>query len=243
MELANNSVQSCVKAMVACLERRSEMTGILSSGAVTSEDEREEYIELLRLEEQLLTPLVDSVGYTLKFLGQGFVPIFAKHVVPVLGPYLATNIDVRASVSAVCLFDDCVEHCGPQAAATYAPQLLQGVLLAMQNNADKDLVQAAVYGIAQMARFAPRTVMAEHIETIVHNLLNIASLAKDGDNIYMVENAVSALASLTLWGPFGDSQFGNRDAITQTFLSQLPLGQDEDEAKVCIEQTMGGYWN
>jgi hypothetical protein len=243
MELANNSVRFCIKAMVACLERRSEMTGILSSGAVTSEDEREEYIELLRLEEQLLTPLVDSVGYTLKFLGHSFVPIFAEHVVPVLGPYLATNIDIRASVSAVCLFDDCVEHCGPQAAAKYAPQLVQGVLLAMQNNADKDLVQAAVYGIAQMARHAPGTVMAEHIQIIVHNLLEIASLAKDDDNIYLVENAVSALASLTLWGPFVALKFGNRDALTQTFLSQLPLGQDEDEAKVCTEQTMGRYWN
>ena len=243
MDLANNSVQCCMKAMVTCLERRSEMTGILSSGAVTSEDEREEYIELLRLEEQLLTPLVDSVGYTLKFLGQGFVPIFAEHVVPVLGPYLATTIDVRASVSAVCLFDDCVEHCGPQAAAMYAPQLVQGVLLALQSNADKDLVQAAVYGISQMARHAPRTVMAEHIRTILQNLLTIASLAKDEDNIYLVENAVSALASLTLWGPFQDLKFGNRDALTQTFLSQLPLGQDEDEAKVCTEQTMGRYWN
>jgi hypothetical protein len=190
-----------------------------------------------------LTPLVDSVGYTLKFLGQGFVPIFAEHVVPVLGPYLATNIDVRASVSAVCLFDDCVEHCGPQAAAKYAPQLVQGVLLAMQNNADKDLVQAAVYGIAQMARHAPPTVMAEHIQTIVRNVLSIASLAKDDDNIYLVEYAVSALASLTLWGPFGDIQLGNRDALTQTFMSQLPLGQDDDEAKVCTEQTMGRYWN
>jgi hypothetical protein len=235
MDLAEHSVQNCIKAMVDCLERRSNITRILA-GTLTGEDEREEYNEMLRSEEKLLTPLVDSVGYTLKFLGTKFVPIFAQHVAPILAPYLASNTDIRASVSAVCLFDDCVEHCGAEAAAKYSPLLLQGVILALGDSVnDKDLVAAAIYGIAQMARCAPRQVMDSQIQTIIHRLLAITSCSKEEaeDDIYLIENAVSALASLTLFGPFSDLKFVNREVLINSFLRHLPIRQDEDEARIC----------
>ena len=241
LEHAQQSVECCMKAMIACLERRSSITQVLSS-ALTGDDEREEYMDQLREEEGLLTPLVDSVGYTLKFFKQDFVPVFEQHVVPILGPYLASTADVRASVSAVCLFDDCVEHCGPTAAAAYAPMLMKGVLVALQDtsSSDRDLLRAATYGIAQMARYAPRTVMAEHIQTLVHRLLQLSSMP-DEDDIYLVENAVCALASLTVLGPFGDLKFVNRDSLMNTILSHLPIIQDADEAKVSALPDVGSY--
>jgi hypothetical protein len=230
---AQRSVQACMKAMVACLERRSNITRVLS-GALTGDDEREEYLAMLRAEENLLTPLVDSVGYTLKFFRQDFLPLFEQHIVPVLGPALASNADIRASVSAVCLFDDCVEHCGQEAAAKYSPKLLQGVLMAMEDPSDKDLVQGAVYGVAQMARYAPSSLKPGHIQTIVHRLLALTSRSKEeaGDDVYLVEIAASALASLTLFGPFSDLKFVSLESVMNTFLSHLPIQQHEDEAKV-----------
>ena len=80
----------------------------------------------LQEEQQLLTPLVDSIGYTLKFFGASFVPIFEKYVMPVLGPKMEDQSDVRATLLAVCLFDDVVEHCGP---ARHAPSGVAGHLL------------------------------------------------------------------------------------------------------------------
>ena len=73
---------------------------------------------------------------------------------PVLGPALASNADIHASVSAMCLFDDCVEHCGQEAAAKYSTKLLLGVLMAFEDPSDKDFAQTAVYGVAQIARYA-----------------------------------------------------------------------------------------
>jgi hypothetical protein len=230
-DLAERSVKCSMQALQACLARRREITQGFSS--LQSEDEKNEYAEMLKSEEQLLTPLVDATGFSLKFLGPRFCPIFSRNVAPVLGPYLKTLQDIRASVSAVCLYDDCVEHCGSEAATKYAPHLLQGILLAFEGGvSDIDLIQAAVYGTAQIARYAPRNVLVESLPSIVHRLMQICTSGNHENNAYLVEVAVSALATLVLFGPFGDLKFVNRDAVIELFLSHLPLTQDEDEAKV-----------
>jgi hypothetical protein len=227
--------------MVSCLGRRGNITRILSGieGALTGEDEREEYEGLLRSEEALLSPLVDSVGYSLKFLKQDFVPIFESHVVPILGPYLKDGSDIRARLSAVCLFDDCVEHCGATAAVKFAPMLIGGVMLGLDestNGQDEELKQASIYGVAQMARHAPSDVLAPHIQSIVSHLVSITNVRKeDSENSVIFENAVSALASLLLIGnaPFKSTSFVKHDTVLNTFLASLPLRNDADEAKFC----------
>jgi hypothetical protein len=236
LQHAQNLVEACMQAMAACLERRANITRVLS-GALTGEDEKQEYYLMLQSEETLLTPLVDSIGYTLKFLKQDFVPIFASKVVPVFGPILSSSgNDIRALHSALCLFDDCVEHCGAAAAAKYSPSLLQGIMgvLGQGNSAEKDLLQPAIYGIAQMSRHAPNSLMSQHVQTIVHALLALTNCSKEaaGDDIYLVEVAVSALMSLTLFGPFPELKFVSREDLTARFLNHLPIQQDEDEAKV-----------
>ena len=229
-------VKRCMKTMEDCLKRRDAMSTILQ-GNLSGADELEDYTAQLRGEDGLLTPLVDSIGYLLKFSKADFVPVFEKFVVPMLGKYLSSISDIRASVAAMCLFDDTVEHCGSEAAAKYSPVLLQGVMVVLSEPSkyDRDLVQAAVYGIAQMSRYAPKTAMSSNIQTIVHQLIQITNGNKEdmGDGIYLYEIAISALASLVLFGPFSDLKFVNRSSVTDIFLRSLPLEQDEDEARIC----------
>ena len=231
-DLASHTVENSMGALQACLNRRKDMTEVL--GEVQCEDEQNEYLELLKSEEQLLTPLVDATGYSLKFLGKSFSSIFGKCVVPVLGPYLGSLNDIRATVSAVCLYDDCVEHCGSEAAARWAPDLLRGIMLALGDGiADRDLLQAAVYGVSQIARHASPRVMVQSLPSIVHRLMQIIDAeSNEEEKSYLVEVAVSALATVALFGPFGDLKFVNHEAVIEIFLSHLPLVQDEDEAKV-----------
>jgi hypothetical protein len=229
-------VKRCMKTMADCLGRRDGIANILQ-GNLSGADEQEDYASQLRGEDGLLTPLVDSIGYLLKFSKAKFVPVFASHVVPMLGKYLSSISDVRASVAAMCLFDDTVEHCGPKAAAKYSPALLQGVMVVLgePSKYDRDLVQAAVYGIAQMSRYAPKDVLSSNMQTIVHQLLQLTQGNKEdaGDGIYLFEIAISALASLVLFGPFTDLKFVNSTSILDVFLRNLPLEQDEDEARIC----------
>ncbi len=235
LEIARSSVKACMTTMVSCLERRAQSTRILE-GTLTGEDEKQDYIDQLKLEQELLTPLVDSVGYTLKFFRQDFLSLFELYIAPVLGPKLEDQSDVRASLSAVCLFDDVVEHCGADAAAKYAPRLMAGIVTAFEQHAsEKELVQACVYGIAQIARYASSSVLSPHIQTIIHRLLALSSSPKDetGDDQFLVEIAASALASVTLLGPFQDLKFVPRHVLVDAFLSQLPILQDDEEANIC----------
>ncbi len=229
-------VKRCMKTMTDCLGRRDGIAKILQ-GNLSGADEQEDYTSQLRGEDGLLTPLVDSIGYLLKFSKAEFVPVFETHVVPMLGKYLSDMSDLRASVAAMCLFDDTVEHCGLEAAAKYSPALLQGAMIVLSEPSkyDRDLVQAAVYGIAQMSRYAPKNVLASNMQTIVHQLLQLTQGSKDdtGDGIYLFEIAVSALASLVLFGPFTDLKFVNNTSVADVFLRSLPLEQDEDEARIC----------
>jgi len=234
-------VQLCMESMVSCLGRRDTFTRVISGaeGALTGDDEREEYEGLLRGEEALLTPLVDSVGYSLKFLKGDFVSIFESEVAPVLGPYLRSGNDMRARLSAVCLFDDCVEHCGAAAAERFAPMLVGGVMAGLDdatNGGDDELKRASIYGVAQMARYSPPAVLDPHVQIVLGHLLSITRVQKvESENLMLYENAISALASLLLIGaaPFKSTGFIKRDTALNMILTNLPLREDEDEAKIC----------
>lgn len=239
---AKSAVERIMKAMVACLSRRADLLRILEGldGSLSGEDENEEYCRALKGEQEVLTPLVDVVGYTIKFLRSEAVPVFDSAVAPVLAPYLKADVsDTRARFAAICLFDDVVEHCGSAAAAKYAPYLLEGALLGMDyatNGQDVELKQVSVYGIAQIARYAPATVVISQAERLVNMLVNICDVPKDAtDHVALVENSASALASLALIGsaPLGKSMNASkRKSILSNFLDQLPLREDESEAKV-----------
>jgi hypothetical protein len=239
-ELGNEITELLMKLMASCLGRRSKIVRTLEgrNGVISGEDERSELMDALHREQEVLTPLVDSVGYILKFLRESFVPIFDSHVAPVLGPHLKSGSDGRALFAAICLFDDCVEHCGSNAAKKYSTQLAEGSLRGMDdgmNCDDLSVKQVSLYGLAQIARYGSPDSLLPHVQNLIPALLLIASTPKEQDeNLFVIENAVSALASLTLIGkaPFGGLNSFNRESIITTFLRQLPLSADEDEAKV-----------
>ena len=228
-------VEICMKLLVSCLERRAKIAKSVKEAL--SEDERFGLSSKLAQEENLLVPLVDTVGYTLKTYRESFVPIFKTFVVPTLSPFLSTGDDIRARLSAVCLFDDCVEFCGSAAAETFSPMLLQGIQNGLddsKNGADDELKRAAIYGVAQIARYAPRAVLLPVAQGLIQLLASIATSPLDHE-APVYENSISALASLVLFenAPFVGSGFVKRELVMGAFLESLPLSEDPDEAKIC----------
>lgn len=238
-------VKFCMAALVDCLKRRSKITSILAGaeGAIAGEDEKERCEQLLLEEEDLLTQSVDSVGYNLKFFRHEFVPIFETNVAPVLSPFLNVGADIRARVSAVCLFDDLVEYGGTAAASNVAPLLAVGAVAGLDdstNGSDTDLQRASIYGISQICRYAPSSVLKPYERKIFPPLLSIVTQPKDAcDDRSVFENAVSALASLVLVGgsPFKDTKFVKVGTVVDIFLKSLPLVEDFDESKFCNVST------
>ena len=100
-------VSGIMNLIEACLSRRSVLL-MEEETDVIDEDEMARIDEKLEAEAELLTHLVDSIGYQLKSLGEQFVPIFAEYLVGTLGKLLTLSgtRDTRARVASVCLFDD-----------------------------------------------------------------------------------------------------------------------------------------
>lgn len=233
-QIVSEIVQNCGRALEKCLDRRSVLATQMAQSS--SPDDKALCQEELEEEQKLMTPLVDSIGYSLKIMGPAFAPIFEQKVVPLFGPFLTQNVDTRARWSAVCLFDDCIEHCGPEAATRFASQLLPAVLTGMKDSSDEDLQQASLYGIAQMARRVPASILAPHADSIIPTLASIASQPKDDGNLGVHENAVSALASMVLFtsAPFR-GKYVKVETATKLLLDSMPLTEDYDEAKICSD--------
>ena len=142
------------------------------------------------------------MGYLLKFNGPAFLPIFDKYIVPILSQYISSTADSRASTAAFCLFDDCVEYCGSEGASKYTPVLLPGIVTVLRDPAgyDIDLIQASVYGVAQMARYAPQQSLSASVPILVQQLMVLTQGSKEDSPAgpYLYEISISALASLVL---------------------------------------------
>jgi len=247
-KLALNEGRSLVTKLTGlvgeCLERRRLLfDGMANCG--DDEDEIAEYEEALYAESDILTPLVDSIGYTLKCAGVGFVPVFDSVLAPTFGKFLtsAGNPDTRARFAAVCLFDDCIEFLGAEMGSRYAPQLLPGVLEGINdatNDDDLELKQASVYGVAQIARVAPGAMQAV-AGPVAQQLYEIITAGPaDEDEVSLIENAVSALAAMCVFrgAPFAACVGGPSEqaAIKEIVLNAFPITEDETEAHVCHDR-------
>ncbi|GMH49699.1 hypothetical protein TL16_g00584 [Triparma laevis f. inornata] len=223
-----------------CLDRRRQL--FEGMRVAQDEDEVAEYEEALDAESELLTPLVDSIGYTLKSAGEAFGPSFNAVIAPNFGKMLEVGDDTRARFAAVCLFDDCVEHLGKAAAAQHAPALLNGVLAGIddsRNGGDGELKQAAVYGVAQIARQAPHVLAAQATNVLAALCQIVQTGARDEDEVSLVENAVSALSTMVLFkkarftGALGSEE--NINNVKELVLNNFPIKEDETEAHLCHE--------
>lgn len=231
-------VTEIISAIQACLIRRQSLIHVTSGGKL-DQDQNAEYENLLDCESEFLTGLVDTIGYTLKSAKETFLPIFDTIIVPFFGPLLNSlgNQDAKARFAAICLFDDCVEHCGNSAAIKHSPMLAAAISEGIQD-ADVEVREASIYGLAQIARRAPNSLQDNVTSLIQHSMV----FAKEGtihskediENVRIVENSASALAAMTLFprSPFQKVQGFPRAEILNYFIANLPIEQDFDEAKV-----------
>jgi len=237
--LSMNDAEEVVSSLISLLQhifqRRSEVYGMLQG--CFDEDEIADYENMLSTESQIITSFVDSIGYMLKACREAFVPIFKALVAPFFGPLLtrAGTSDVKARYAAVCLFDDCVEHCGADAASTYGQTLVPGVLDGLATE-DDDLKAAAVYGAAQLARHAASNLPSPVASRLVQSLQQIVSSNVQGEESALVEGAISSLATMTLFpsSPCKSLDRIDRGAILDAFLQAMPLRNDDSEAQVRI---------
>ena len=226
------AVGKLVTAMLATaresLERRTKAMGELEGGAA-----EEELYEALELEDELMTNVVDSIGYSLKTLREGFLPIFDQLVAPFFNQFLAAGAPSSLTTNALCLYDDAIEFCGA-AAHKYLPTVFPH-FLAHMNDEELVLQQCSLYGIAKTAQFA-QAFFAPHVAAVLPQLVALISAegSRDEEHEDATENAIAAVGKILLFHK-ASVDVGQ---LLPLWLSWLPLKSDEMEAKVMHQQLL-----
>jgi len=149
---------------------------------------------------------------------QQLLPIFQALLDPERGP-----ADRQWSL---CVFDDLVEACGPDAepfAASFVPAMLQYV-----GDANPHVRQAASYGCGVMA-ISGGAPFLEYAKEGLTKLMEVvqAPNAREYGNLEATENCISAIAKITR----DEAAIGiPLDQTLPLLLSWLPITEDEEEA-------------
>ena len=211
------------------MQRRQEKVNVFNHSEELDEDDQERLATDLEEEEELMTNLVDAIGYILKTLREQAVPIFDAHVGPAFAPLLTSDPTLRHN--AMCLFDDMIEF-GGAGAQKYLGDFLP-VLCNNLNAEQSYLRQVSAYGIAQVAKVAPQH-LHPVCQQIVPELVKLvqAQDSREDENILVTDNCVSAIGNIATHVVAEAEQI----QLLRVWLNQLPLKGDEIEARVVHRQ-------
>lgn len=181
--------------------------------------------------------IVDCISSLFKVYKSGFLPTFQKSL-----QQLFTGMMAPASVSndratALCVFDDIIEHCSADGANDgYVGELCKA-LQKYSTDDNAEVRQAAVYGVGLVAQHVRAEIfdesMAQEAAQTMSMVLNEAYSrgTQDDDSASATDNAVSALGKLCK----------RSETIAQValpkWLAMLPLRTDIQEARL-VHQTL-----
>lgn len=161
------------------------------------EEMEEDLEENLILEAELMTELVDAMGYITKSHGAAFLPTFQATIAPFFIQLLAPENPVSLRVNALCSFIDAIECCGPHA-AVLVPPILSSIINGV-TDADEGVRQCASYGIGQLAQHQPAALIP-HAEAVLAKLMGVVqhAEAKAEENLEATENAIGAIGRMCI---------------------------------------------
>eukprot|EP00752_Nemacystus_decipiens_P011318 g10058.t1 len=230
LEAAGAISEQLVARVKASLERRTAKEAEFEGESAWDDEDSELLEEQIAPEEEVMEHLVDSLGYLLKGHGPAYLDVFDNVTAPVFGPLLARAQPASLRWNAVCVFDDVVEHCG-EGAHKYLSACFPAFLDGMTEETSPMLQMASVYGLQQTAKHAP-TFFLPKADEIVRHLVDLIGRpdAKDEDGLLVTENAVAALGTLCMSPALATAV--DRSQLLPLWLSNLPLREDETEARI-----------
>eukprot|EP01105_Mastigella_eilhardi_P026308 TRINITY_DN7519_c0_g1_i1.p1 TRINITY_DN7519_c0_g1~~TRINITY_DN7519_c0_g1_i1.p1 ORF type:complete len:1084 (+),score=338.99 TRINITY_DN7519_c0_g1_i1:30-3254(+) len=182
-------------------------------------------------EDDVLGQLIECLGKLAEFYPGEYTQHFTQTVLPLVVKMLTPEKPWNERQKGLCIFDDIIEH-APKGAASllayYANPMMQYL-----SDEDGDVRQAAAFGIGAAAQ-ALGDMFAPFVPEALRRLFEMIAAfvgkhnAKPVD-VRATENAVSAIGKIYR---FHCSRV-NMAETAHLWLSQLPLSQDEVEARRC----------
>ena len=188
----------------------------------------EQLDEQMEGEDELCTSIVDAIGFLIKFHGRAVYPHLRDQVIPFATSLLDTEQFPQLQTAGLCVLDDIVEFCSPDAHELVVP-LLPYVLRFMASP-DPTQRQSAVYGAGVLAEHGGDSV-TPHAGEMAHALLEVIEHpeAREDGNEHCADNAASALRKLVVHR--AHCRGVDVDAAMNAIREYLPLRADAIEAR------------
>lgn len=189
--------------------------------------------EELEVEEELMTQLVDAVGYVMKTHKSDSSAMIDATFGPLFMNLLRQNgLPDTLLWSSLCFFDDVVEHCGVATSTKYLP-ICAPMMIRSANSNDPYVRQAAIYGVGQLAEHAKEFFAKNNLCGQALNLLMQVLRrpdAREEEQLCATENAVGAIGRIcAVHGARNDVP---TQEILPVWLSFLPIRDDMIEAYI-----------
>lgn len=160
-----------------------------------------------------------------------YLPYFQPLIEPILK--LSVNdpsIPWTNRQTALCIWDDVIEYTGTNGVnyqKFYLPLMTNGIL-----DKNKDIRQAALYGIGQLAQQCGAT-FQEYFQGIIPNIVQMVNHAeaRSDDFIMATENGISAIGKILKYCP----QIPSYNDLLKCWVDWLPIWEDEAEVPVVME--------
>lgn len=188
------------------------------------EEEEEVQAEAAERDDELLDSLTSVLASLTKTHKEWMLTAFQPYV-EVFGALVQSGTPSHRRIG-ICAFDEVLENLEDMS-APYMPQLLPP-LLQYSKDQSAQVRQASVYGVGICAQYGGAVFAAQCAEAlnVVGNMVNAAN-ARDEDNGFATDNAISALGKMILYQP--EALAANRAAAVGMFLNYLPVTVDEEE--------------
>jgi hypothetical protein len=226
--LAAASEISAVLAAVVrkAFERKVSRTNAMKELVDTDlySDELEQCKENDKVDDMILTKVMEVVGKLLKGFKVQFQPIFCDNFKTLYAELLfKPNPTDSETLAAICLFDDYVEFTGDLFFAEGRSPVIDQ-LLKFANNANPDIRQSATYGIGVCAEKASRDAFAPYLQA-AYEAVNAVVNAPDA------KNEVNGVATDCVVGAIGKLAVFQLNSLLGEWVKHLPIKAEPEEAQ------------
>jgi len=190
------------------------------------DEEAEKLEEENEHEEEFLSQVGEVMGKFCKLFKAHFLPFFSELVVPVAALLEPTRPSHDRQIG-LCIFDDLVEHCGPETIHVF--QHFWPTLVKSLEDPDPAVRQAASYGVGVCASVVG-TQIGPGLSEVIPRLTTLINLpgSREEENAYATENGISSVGKICKHLP----QFVNVAELLPLWVSWLPVQYDKVESRI-----------
>ncbi|RPB15260.1 ARM repeat-containing protein [Morchella conica CCBAS932] len=214
------------RAENALIEYQGRVVGRLEEQS-KPEEEREDTEEMLYAiedDQTLISDMNKAFHTVFKNQGVSFLPQWER-LLPYYDAFI-TNADPTQRQWALCMMDDVLEFCGPEA-WKYQAHFVQPLIDGLSDNIPANR-QAAAYGVGIAAKNGG-PLFSDFVAATIPKLFEVTQhpQARSDDHVFATENACASIAKIL---HFNNNKVADVQAVVQAWVSTLPIVNDDEAA-------------